>query len=279
MSIVRNMSSVVVGLLPLLAGCGQLGDALDDEDLGVARLAEGGETSKPNGLDPDSTEACATEIMDAMKVPLVLVNGTKLIANPALDDRLATSCLEPFQYAVRCALENGATVPQHDVMGEGILSTTAPWRKAGGLSFSQTIDVLSCMTAFNNTNEQIPICLQGKNIKGAPGSCDDYVYAEAVFLTVPDTVNDGYNAFIWPLFPTNSCDAGVDVEEMLRQRVCGHLGTAQTSPCHAVLRNDYGTACSEFQGEITCLGQQAIKTHLTAAGFETMYPGCAVPVQ
>lgn len=279
MSIVRNMSGVLVGILPFLGGCAQLDEALSDAEMEVP-LAEqdGGETAKPNGLDPDVMEACAAPILRSMTMPLVVSEGSVDVANPSLDSSLSGACLEPFQYAVRCALADGATVPGYNVMGEGILTTTSGWRKVGGLSELQKADVLSCLTAFNNTNEQIPICLQGEHISGEQGNCDGYDIFEAVFLTVRTSPGARYAAYIWPLFPGYYCDPG-ELEAILAQRVCGQPTLAATPPCNAQVRSDYYTACTESQGEITCWGVPAIRTKLTAAGFEEMYPTCEVSAQ
>lgn len=279
MNIFQDMRSVVVGLLPLLAGCGQLGEALGDAEMDVPlEEQDGGETTKPNGLDPDTAEECIAPILQAMGMPLVTLQNNEEVANPSLPTSLASSCLEPFQYAVRCALGSGATVPGHSVMGEGILTGTSGWRTAGGLSQSQRADVLTCLTVFNNTNEQVPICLQGGNISGEPGDCDGYDIFEAVFLTVPSPVGDVYSAYIWPLFPGAFCQ-GENLAEILAQRVCGQPWEGEDPPCHAEIRDDFGTACTVSQGEITCWGMPAIRTKLTDEGFGYMYPNCEIVPQ
>lgn len=280
MNIVRNVGAMVLGLLPLV-GCAQIGIELDDEPVGVALEPQtGGETSKPNGLDPDLAEGCAVAVLESMSIPLVTISNGVEIANPQIPADLLPGgeCYKPFSYAVRCGLDAGDTLPGFDptdLQGEAIVTGAGAWRESGPLTLAQQSSVLTCMTALMNTHTGVLVCLSGQGVNnGPPGACEGFDYDEAVFLTVPNAAGLGVVSHIWPMILPEVCDPKI-LADVYGRRVCGEPPQPGVTPaCQAWVRDDYDQVCQETTEGIFCLGQPAIKTRLTDEGFETMYPEC-----
>jgi hypothetical protein len=274
MNILRNMSALVVGLLPLVISCAQLDLENDDEDVAQARQTEGGGGTH-NGLNPVTSQACEPEILDAMTMRLVTsFNGVAKL-NTALNVELKAggACQEPLKYAYKCAGADGTSLPGNMFPGEELVTTATSWRNTvGGLSAAQQVDVLTCMTTLLNPTENIPICLEGLNVYDGPG-CDAYEVPEAVWLAVPvGGAAPEVIHHVWPLTPGTFCPEGL-LPAVLAQRVCANQNP---SACSLLIHDpdDLEEDCPLQDGHHVCLGRPAIKTSLTTAGFLSMYAGC-----
>lgn len=276
MNILRNMSVTVAVLLPLVVSCVAPGYP-EDGALGVARQGSGGTT---NGADPDINAACQPAILSALNVPLVVtITGSNEEAlNPELDGALAAGekCEQPLYEAYRCAGAIGTSLPgpQGVFNGQELMSTATSWRTAAGLSYSQQVDVLTCMTTLLNPNEGVPICLDGAHVSGTT-TCSSYIVEEAVWLSLPTLgAGNGVMHYVWPLIGEITCQPDL-LDEILRQRICGPTESAGDCGLVVMDATQVDDDCPQDEyGRRWCGELAAITTYLTTAGFETMYSGC-----
>jgi hypothetical protein len=273
MSILRNMGAVVLGLLPLIVGCAQPFAHEQEEEVGVVKQANGGGST--NGYDDGIAHGCWDDILQAMSMPLVTMNGALHVLNPSLPDSVEPggACQEALQYAYRCAGEDNTTLPvplpydPEDYAGEELMATGTGWVDAA-LTNAQKRDILTCMITHVN-NQSLDICIFGANV--STGTCFSAQVHEAVWRA--SLTRSGVEFDVWLLDPGTLCDAGL-AQQVLEERLCSWDPDA----CYVNLRDDLATSCTEQDGEYNCSGP-TVKTTLPLDSYLTLYPSCPPPPQ
>lgn len=253
MNFVRAAGTLVVGLLPLLAGCAPMDTDMEDaEDVGAASQAEGNGTQ--NGLDPEDANPCWTDIAQSMDVP-VYENGTINLALPS--SVRGGKCVAAFAYAQQCA---------------ALLSTATDWFYTSGLGDAAKQEVMACMLALVNTISGVEVCMSGEHIiGGGVGSCYGQNVQEAVWQTILN--RDGtVSRYLWPLQPSLSCISSA-MDDVFASRLCGP-NAQEPLDCGVELRPDIEVACSHDGDTWTCANAPAMLTKIGATDWLTLFPEC-----
>lgn len=267
-----------------MLGCAESDtDSFDMEDDGPsAEPQTGGESN--NGLPSDSFYASQSFLLAAMSAPIVTANTTTIsaavVATGVMDTAEGRKALS---YAIKCALPAGF-IATHTVddgindpyieqyTGHGILSSTADWFTAGGLTMPSKLDVLTCVLAHMNNlpNEQsVEIYVSGENVLPGPGDAADYPVDEAVFQArLSSTYALEFHVYALAAFSGN-CSG--DPELALKRRMCSD----PDNNCNVYYHADTSLCVHDAQtDEYTCDGDPTIKTQLKYAGYSILHPSC-----
>lgn len=272
----RSTFTILAGVGMLAMGCSGSPDGdFGPEDLRVPVEPLAGIIGA-NGLDPVDfwSPSAKTALRDLGGGALIDPSGV-LIATPLLDGAGGRSVLE---YALRCALPQGATVSSAGGLTfHGSVGLAPAWTGRGLVTSEQRWMTACLLQHLNGVGANVDIVMEGSHSALDPRAGED-----TTDFTVKEATMFG-NIFIngSPAYACLNLDVqllcGLDVSLHTRDRLCGISPT-----CGVTVLGLCTPACiDDSNGDPSCkaslLGPiypQAIRTKLEDLDLIELYPGC-----